>query len=170
MNFMELIKTRYSCRKFDKRPVEQEKIDMILEAARFAPTAANRQPQRIMVIKKDKIELLKNCTPYHFDAPVTFLVCYDRTASWKRKYDGRDSGEVDASIVGTQMMLAASEAGIGSTWVMSFDPKAIREAFHLPEEYEPVALFPMGYPAKDAEPGSNHAKRFPIETMVFGES
>ena len=96
MEFLELAKKRYSCRNFLNKEVEKEKIDNILEAARLAPTAVNFQPQRILVLKdKNTIEKLKEATPYTFDAPLIFAVCYDKEVSWKRKYDGNDEGIVD---------------------------------------------------------------------------
>ncbi len=71
MDFIELVKKRYSCRSFSEKQVEKEKIDLILEAGRLAPTAGNFQPQRILVITdKEKINELKECTAFTFDAPI----------------------------------------------------------------------------------------------------
>ncbi len=165
--FLELAKARYSCRKFSKTKVEKEKIDYILEAARIAPTAVNYQPQKIFVIESEAaLSKVSECTKYSFDAPLNFLVCYDKEASWKRGYDGDDSGTVDASIVVTHMMLAASEQGIGSTWVGSFNPAKVYELFDLPENYVPVAFLPMGYPAEDAHPAHLHDKRKDLSETV----
>ena len=141
MDFIKLAKERYSVRKFAAKKVEEEKVAQILEAGRCAPTAVNYQPQRILVIESgDSLAKLRECTPYHFNAPLALLVCYDRTASWKRSYDGCDMGVVDASIVAAQMMLEAASLGLGTTWVGHFDPAAVRTAFELPEYIEPVAL------------------------------
>ena len=118
MNLIELMKERYSVRIFDKKNVEDEKINMILEAARLAPTACNFQPQKILVIKsKESLQKMKLCTPYTFDAPLIMLICFDKNISWKRKIDNVDMGGVDASIVATHMMLEISNLGLGSTWV-----------------------------------------------------
>ncbi len=96
------------------------------------------------------------------------LVCYDKTACWQRKkFDGKSSGEVDASIVTTHMMLEAAQIGIGTTWVMNFDPQKIRETYHIPEQYEPVALLVMGYPADDAAPSERHFSYADPEDIVF---
>ena len=102
--FLELAKTRYSVRTFKSQPIEPEKLAQILEVGRVAPTACNNQPQRIKVIT-DPADLAKadECTPCRFNAPALLLVCYDRTACWERKFDGADSGEVDASIVTTHL-------------------------------------------------------------------
>ncbi len=171
MEFLELVKDRYSVRKFSDQKVEREKLDLILEAGRVAPTAVNYQPQRILVIDSDKnLDKLKSCTPYHFHAPLALLVCYDSTVSWKRSYDNEDMGPVDASIVTTQMMLQAAESGLGSTWVGHFDPAGIRTAFNLPEYLVPVALLPIGYPREDSVPHPLHEKRFSMNHTVYYNS
>lgn len=168
MTFLELAKERYSVRKFSNKPVEQEKIDRLLEAARLAPTACNNQPQRILLIQSSEaLAKLKNCTAYHFDAPLAFLVCYDENAVWKRKLDGHTSGDVDASIVTTHLMLAAADLGLGSTWVMHFNPTAIREAYAIPEGIAPVALLPTGYPDEGCVPNPLHEKSLSIKELSF---
>lgn len=168
MDFLELAKSRYSVRKFSAQPVEETKIDLILDAAKLAPTACNFQPHRLLVIKsKEALDRLKNCTPYHFDAPLAILICYDNQSSWKRHYDNADSGNVDASIVATHMMLEITNLGLGTTWVGHFDPQKIKEAFNLNENIISVALFPIGYPAESSEPHSNHEKRLEQEKIVF---
>ena len=167
-SFLNLASRRYSVRKFSDRPIDKTTLDLILEAGRIAPTACNFQPQRILVIESDEARAkLRDCTASHFDAPLVLLVCYDQTVSWKRKFDGADGGPVDASIVTTQMMLQAFELGVGSTWVGSFDPQKVRTLFKLPENYVPIALLPLGYPAVDAVPSPRHTLREPLENTVF---
>lgn len=167
MNLIELMKERYSVRIFDKKNVEDEKINMILEAARLAPTACNFQPQKILVIKsKESLQKMKLCTPYTFDAPLIMLICFDKNISWKRKIDNVDMGGVDASIVATHMMLEISNLGLGSTWVGQFDSEKLREAYSLPDNYIPIVILPIGYPGKTSKPHSNHNKRFSIEKTV----
>ena len=168
MNFTNLAEERYSVRKFSEKPVEKEKLDLVLQAGRLAPTACNNQPQRILVIEgAPALEKLKSCTRYCFGAPLARLVCYDNTVSWKRSCDGKDSGDVDASIVTTHLMLQAADLGLGTTWVGSFDPEAVRKEFSLPEKLVPVALLPMGYAAEDAAPAQPHFNRKPIDETVF---
>ena len=135
----------------------------------MAPTAVNFQPQRILVLESEEsLAKLKECTRYHFEAPLAFLICYDNTVSWKRAYDNKDMGEVDASIVATQMMLEITNLGLGTTWVGHFDPDAVIEKFELPENIIPVALFPIGYPANDSAPNPRHNERLEIaETVKF---
>lgn len=167
MNFMELAAQRYSVRRFSGEKVPRDVIERILKAAHLAPTGCNYQPQKIYVLESQSaLEALKTCTTYHFNAPLAFLVCYDREKSWKRSYDGADSGMVDASIVTTHMMLQGWTDGVGSTWVMMFDPEKIRQTFHIPDNLEPIALLPMGYPAENAHPSRLHSQFVPIENMA----
>jgi len=167
MEYSELIKKRYSVRKFTDEPVKKEDIDAILEAAHIAPTGCNAQPQRILVINTpEAIEKLRECTKAHFGTNTAFLICYNKDECWTRKYDGAVSGPIDASIVTTHMMLAAENIGVGSTWIMHFDPFAMREKFNIPENIEPVALLVTGYPAPDAEPHPYHSQFRPIEETV----
>ena len=167
MDFLELAKNRYSVRKFDGRPVEPEVTGKILRAGHLAPTACNRQPQRVLVIESQEgRQKLKKCTGSHFDAPLALLACYDKTECWVREYDGKPSGDIDASIVADHMMLAAASLGVGSTWVMHFDPEAVRREFALPDTLEPVALLVMGYPAGDAKPSPMHETYRPEAELV----
>ena len=167
IDFLRLAAGRYSVRKFAGKPVEQGKLDKVLEAGHLAPTAVNRQPQHILVINEQSaLAKLPRCTKYHFNAPVALLVSYDKNECWKRAYDGKSSGEIDASIVTTHMMLEAASIGLGTTWVMHFDPVAIRKEFNMPDNLEPVALLVMGYPADDAKPSPSHSEFRPPEDIV----
>ena len=166
-NFLELAAGRYSVRKFADRPIEQEVLDQILKAGHLAPTACNFQPQKILVINsREALEKLSRCTRSFFNAPAAMLICYDKNLCWKRGADEKPSGEVDASIVATHLMLQAAALGVGSTWVMSFDPKAMRSEFNIPENIVEVALLVMGYPAPDAEPSPRHTQYRPSEEIV----
>ncbi len=168
MDFLSLAQKRFSVRKFSDKPVEQEKLELLFQAARCAPTACNFQPQRILVLRSaTALEKLKLCTKYHFGAPLALLVCYDKEKSWKRAFDHDDSGTVDASIVTTHIMLEAAELGLGTTWVGSFDPQVARHELQLTENLVPVAILLLGYPTEDVVPAPGHAKREPIEKMVF---
>ncbi len=171
MEFNKLINERYSVRKFMPQHLEQRVIDKIIEAAHKAPTGCNYQPQRILVLNNDKsIAKLKECTKCHFDAPTAMLICHNKDESWKRVYDGALSSKVDASIVTTYLMLAAHNIGVGCCWVMHFNPTAMREAFNIPENIEPVALLVMGYPSEDAVPHPFHSQFRPFDEVVFYDS
>ena len=166
--FMRLASERYSVRQFDGRPIEAETVEKILRAGQLVPTACNRQPQRILAISsQEALEKLRRCTECHFDAPAALLVCHDRDECWKRGYDGRSSGDIDAGIAATHLMLAAAALGVGTTWVMHFIPEAVREEFALPDRLEPTALLVMGYPAPDAAPCPAHGQRKELDEVVF---
>ena len=160
MSFFELAKNRYSVRSFEDKPIAREHLNLILEAGRIAPTACNNQPQKIYVAKSEasrkKLASVCRCT---FDAPLILVVCYDRTRDWKNKLaPGYESGETDAAIVCTHMMLQAADLGIGSCWVGYFNPQTVAETLGLPENITVSALLPMGYPAKDAAPLALHSQ------------
>lgn len=167
-DFLTLAEQRFSVRKFSDRPIEQTILEKILHAGQIAPTACNKQPQKVFVLRsKEALEKLRMCTYSHFHAPLAILVCYDQTLSWKRDFDGQDSGWVDASIVTTHMMLEAWEQGIGSTWIMHFIPEAVRTEFQLPHSFVPVALLVMGYPAKDASPHPTHTQSKSLDELTY---
>lgn len=171
MEFMQLIRDRYSVRKLSPKPVDDATVQAILEAARVAPTAVNKQPQRILVLKKpESMAKLKECTPYTFDAPMALAVCCNLDEAWVRPYDARNSGVVDASVVAAHIMLAVHDLGLGTTWVGHFDPVAFRKLFNLPLNVEPVAIFSIGHLAPEAKPAHLHAKRRPLEETVVYES
>lgn len=166
-DFLTLATERYSVRKFAEQAVEQETIRQIVRAGQLAPTACNNQPQKVFVLQTEEaLNKMRKSTKCHFNAPLGMLICYDDTQSWKRKFDGADSGWVDASIVTTHMMLAAQDLGVGSTWVMYFEPETVREEFELPDHLIPVALLAMGYPAADAEPNPLHYQTKTAEELV----
>lgn len=171
MEFDKLISERYSVRNFNQEHLPQTVIDKILEASHKAPTGCNFQTQRILVLNTDEsIAKLKGCTKCHFGAPTAMLVCYNQDEGWKRRYDGANSAPFDADIVTTYMMLAALNEGVGSCWVMYFDPGAMRQAYHIPENIIPAALLVMGYPSDDAQPIDLHFKYRPMEETVIWES
>ena len=166
--FTELAAERFSTRSFKTQPVEQEKIDSMLEAARLAPTAHNNQPQRIRAITDpDELAFIDEVTRCRHDAPLVFLVAYDKNDAWVRPFDEHDSGEVDASIVTTYLMLQATDLGLGSLWVMFFDPQKTSELFGLDDSIVPVALMPVGYRADDAQPAKPHYERKPLADLLI---
>lgn len=170
-NFLELAKSRYSCRKFAPKMIEDEVLGQILEAGRVSPTAVNFQPQRILVIRdKKSIENLKLSTNFTFDAPVILMVCYDISEVWKDPFECIDIGTVDATIVATQMMLEAADLGVGSTFVGHFQTKKMMEDFNIPEYLKPICLLPMGYPNEEHKagmPSKMHKTRKNLEETVF---
>ena len=167
MEFLQLSEARYSLRKFSDRPVEAEKLAAILEAGRNAPTAHNLQPQRIFVLRSpEALEKADACTAAHFHPPVILVVAYDPEAAWKRETDGKNHGEIDASIAATQMMLEAADLGLGTTYVGMFEPEKLLAAFPEMAGLCPIAMLPLGYPAEGAHPSRLHADRKPLEGLV----
>jgi nitroreductase len=165
MDFQELISKRYSVRAYKPDPVEDEKLARILEAARLAPTAANRQPFRVIVImtKGREAELRQIYGREWFtQAPLVLAVCAVPRESWVRTCDGWNAAEVDATIAMTHIVLAATEEGLGTCWIAAFDPKAAREVLSLPPEVVPSAFTPLGYPADTAAP----KKRRPLSEVL----
>ena len=173
MTFMELARNRYSERHFDSRPIEDEKLQMILEAGRIAPTACNYQPQRIYVLKSPAA-LEKACVTKAslYSCPLALLVCYDSKTVWKnpgdRCYELYNAGEQDASIVAASMMFEAEEQGIHSLWIRGFDSRTVIDAFDLPANHIPVMILALGYPGEGSHPAHLHSKRKLLdETVTF---
>lgn len=169
MDFLTLARERYSVRKLADRPVEQEKIDKIVEAALLAPTATNAQPFKVWVMQSpEALEKVRqtNAFPFVKEAPVVFVIGGDPSIAWKRPFDSHSFAEVDASIVATHMMLAVHDLGLGTTWVGYFDPEKMTALFPEMKGYELVCLFGVGYPAGDAAPSERHALSKPREALV----
>lgn len=154
MDFLELAADRYSVRSYSDRPIEPEKMERILKAGQLAPTAVNFQPQKIYILKSpEAIGKIRSLTRFAYDAPVVLLVCADKTKVWRSPSEhGYDTGEMDASIVCTHMMLEAWALGIGSVWVRGFDSRQVAKVFDLPEQVQPICLLPIGYPSDESVP------------------
>lgn len=168
MDFLELSKKRYSVLNYQKKDIPAELINKILEAAISAPTACNFQPQKIKFINTDEDRAkLNRVVPSKYYVPAAFLVCYDKNTCWTRNIDEKTSGEIDASIVTTHMMMEATDLGLGSIWVMYWNPKAMKKEFELPEQYVPVALLIIGYAEENIEPHKGHFIRKEIQEIVF---
>ena len=169
MNFAQLCQARYSVRKYDSKPIEPEKLEMILNAGRVAPTAKNFQPQRILVVQGDDLEKMQGCTPCLYGQTAILVVCYDKNESWKSR-SGREIGDVDGGIVLTSMMYQAQDLGIGSLVVGIYKEEMLRERFNIPEHYEIVALLMLGYPAEDAAPHEvlHFTRKELSETVSYG--
>ncbi len=171
MDFLELARNRYSERRYDPRPIEQDKLDKILEAGRIAPTAVNKQPQRFFVIRSEEAKAkLRSVTRFHFEAPAAILVCYDDDAvcymSKDTYFDSYNTGDQDASIAATSMMFEAEDLGIHTLWVRGFDAADVVSAFGLPDNMVPVMILLLGYPREDSGPADMHNSRKPMKDFV----
>ena len=165
MNFQALIRTRYSVRAYKPDAVEEDKLARILEAARIAPTAANRQAFRIIVLptKGREAELHRIYgRDWFVQAPLVLAVCAVPSEAWVRKADGWNAAEVDATIAMAHIVLAAAEEGLGTCWIAAFDPGAARDVLGLPPDVIPAAFTPLGYPADTPAP----KKRRPLTELV----
>lgn len=168
MEFMELLRKRYSVRKFSDRPLEPEKLRQLLDAGNLAPTARNIQPQRVYVLQSEgalaKINALSPCV---FGAKTVLVFAYDANEEWKNPLEeGVHSGVEDVSIAATQVMLCATTLGLGTCWCNYFPNSKLEEAFGFPEQERAVLFMPIGYPAEDAEPSPMHEKRKALEETV----
>lgn len=166
MDFEKLIQKRYSCRHYSAEPVKDEHLAKILEAARLAPTAANRQPFQVIVIKTES-QQEKLLEVYHRDwfvqPPLVLCVCSLPDQGWKRKkYDNQSYAAVDAAIVVDHITLQAADLGVGTCWIGDFNPAAAREFLQLPEDVEPVAFTPLGYPLDKA----GEKNRKPLDELI----
>lgn len=161
MEYLQLIERRYSVREYKSTPVEDEKLERLLEAARLAPTAANRQPFRLIVIptKGREAELRRIYGRDWFtQAPLVIGICAVPAEGWSRK-DGKNYAEVDATIAFDHLILAAHDLGLGTCWIAAFDPTAAKEILGLSEGEEPVAFTPLGYPADEWKPKKRRSLR-----------
>lgn len=164
MNFLELVKQRYSCRAYKSLGVEKEKLEYILECVRLAPSAVNKQPWRFRIVSKEEDKArLQQC--YNRDwfktAPMYVVVSVLHDEEWVRS-DGKHHGDIDIAIAVEHLCLAATEQGLATCWVCNFDAVLCKELFNLSDNEEPAVLIPLGYAADEVKPKN----RKPIETIV----
>ncbi len=164
MELLNLIKNRYSVRGYKSDEVEEDKLNLVLEAARLAPTAVNKQPFQLIVIKtKGKEAELNRIYPagWFVEAPIIICACTLPDEGWTRR-DGKNYSEVDTAIAMDHLILTATSLGLGTCWMAAFDLKAAREVLDIPEDVLPLLFTPLGYPA--VEPGVKSRKK--LEQLV----
>lgn len=167
MNFLDLVKKRYSVRDYLPRTIEPEKMNYIMECVRLAPSAVNFQPWHFSIVTEpEKLVALKSAYAREWiqTAPCIIVACVDHQEAWHRKMDGKDHADVDISIAVEHLCLAAAEQGLGTCWVCNFDVSRCREVMNLPENWEPVVLIPIGYAAEENIP---EKRRKTLEEIVF---
>ena len=169
MEFSEVIKNRYSCKKFSGKQIEKDKLDAILEAGRVAPTAKNLQEQHIYVVQSESaLETIDKLTPCRYNAPTVLIVAFNKNNVFTYPGDKRNSGIEDATIVATHLMLAACNEGVDSCWINFFNPDELAKAFNLPEDEEILMLLDIGVADKTTTPLPNHNSRKALtETVSF---
>ena len=168
MEFMELAKKRFSVRKFSDKPVEEEKLQEILEAGMIAPTAKNNQPCRIYVLQsKDALKKMDELTHCRYGAETVLLFTYDTREEWKNPLEeGIHSGVEDVSIMATHIMLEATELGIGSCWCNYFPNSKLERQFEIPENEKSVLIMPIGYAASDCTSAEGHTSYKKFDEIV----
>lgn len=167
MEFKEVIKNRYSCKKYSDKPVEEGKLQAILGAGRLAPTAKNLQEQRVYVLKsKEALAKIDKVTPCRYGAPMVLVVAFDRTNVYTYPGEKRTSGVEDATIVATHMILAAADEGVDSCWLNRLDPDELARELGLPENEEILMVMDLGYAAEGAGPLANHFSRKSLSETV----
>lgn len=154
MDVFEAIRIRRSIRKFKSKPVEEYKLQRILEAGRLSPSTANTQPWHFIVVTdpsvRDTLILAHKRDPNYastshiINAPVLIVACADVDIGWVRK-DGEEYWKVDVAIALQSIVLCATEEGLGTCWIAAFDEEATRKALKIPKEIRIVAMIPLGY-------------------------
>lgn len=168
MEFKDVIKNRYSCKKYDPaRQLSAEQLNAILEAGRLAPTAKNLQEQHIYVVQSaEGLEKIDACSPCRYGAPTVLVVAFDKENVYTYPEGNRQSGVEDAAIVATHLMLGAANEGVDSCWLNCVRIDALHEMLGLPENEEILMLLDLGFAAEDGKPLANHYSRKPISETV----
>lgn len=181
MEVFEAVRTRRSIRSFETRPVEEDKLRKVLEAARLAPSAGNRQPWRFIVITDQKIkeELARIKAKYMpppspaqsrppppkgggpiLSAPVVIVGCAVPSDS----FPGTEFWKIDVAIALQNLVLTAHEMGLGSCWIGVFhEEEEVKKALSMPKEARVVAMVALGYPAEKKDPITD---RKPLEEII----
>ena len=169
MEFSQLIKERYSCKKYSDKKVSKEQIETILNASRLAPTAKNLQEQKIYVVQSEEgLAKIDKCTPCRYGASTVLVVAFDKNNVFTYPGEKRDSGVEDATIVATHLLLATKDAGLDSCWVNFFNPDDMAKALGLKENEEVLMMLDVGYAAEGAKPLPTHSQRKELsETVAY---
>ena len=169
MEFKDVIRNRYSCKKYCDRQVEAEKLEAVLNAGRLAPTAKNLQEQHVYVVQSaEGLAKIDAVTPCRYGAPTVLVVAFDKDNVFTYPGGKRDSGVEDATIVATHMILAAADEGVDSCWINFLDPEKLAEGLGLPENEEILMVMDLGYAAEGAGPLPNHESRKELsETVTY---
>lgn len=170
MDFKEVIKNRYSCKKFDSnKQISKEQLQAILEGGRLAPTAKNLQEQHIYVVQTEEgLAKIDKHTPCRYGAPTVLVVAFDKNNVYTYPDDSRQSGVEDAAIVATHLMLSAANEGVDSCWLNCIHIDALHDELSLPENEEILMILDLGFATEDTKPLANHFSRKPLtETVTY---
>lgn len=171
MSFNDLVNARYSCRNYNRnKVVERVLLVKIIEMARLAPSACNRQPWTFIIVDDQCEASCRKCVidsynrPWAETAPAFIIACGDHSQAWVRPADSKDHTDVDLSIAIEHICLAATDAGLGTCWVCNFDAEILSQGLNIPQNYEPIAIIPIGYPADDTTIPTKNRKE--IEDII----
>jgi len=168
LDVFEAIKVRRSIRAYKDQPVEKEKLDKVVEAARLAPSAHNNQPCHIIVVS-DAATRESLGTAYVgqwlMQAPIIIVVCAVPGDAWLRS-DGEEYWKVDAAIAMENLVLTATELGLGTCWIAMFDETAAKKALSIPDYVRVVVMTPLGYAAEEKEPVT---RRKPLTELIHND-
>lgn len=168
MNYLEIIKARYSCRKYQEQNISIETLLSIVEAGRIAPSAVNYQPWHFIILPTNNdVKTIAEAYPRDWFklAPAAIVVCADHQQSWKRA-DGKDHADIDAAITADHISLRITDLGLGSCWVCNFDVQKCKAILQLPDNIEPIIIFPIGVPADQTDPNRHDTKRKLLKDIV----
>jgi nitroreductase len=166
LEIFEAIKRRRSIRKYEQKVVEKEKLSKILEAARLAPSAMNRQPYAFVVTSESEtIEKISSACNQELAAPTIIVVCAFPEEAWVRD-DGEEYWKADAAIAMNNMSLQACAECLGTCWIAAFKEQKIKDILDIGAEARVVAVTPLGYPAEKKGPIT---KRKTIDDLVHYE-
>ncbi len=170
MTFLELATNRFSAREYKEDQIEPAKMNLVLEAGRIAPSAANQQPWHFVVVQQPQTILsLQKCGRL-FNAPTYIVICSEPNKAWVRPNDGKNHVDIDLGITIDHLTLAATDLGLGTCWICWFDPQVCSEILELPPGIEPVAILPIGYPAVAPSPNRHLCARKPLDNIVHYET
>ena len=169
MDFTTLAKHRYSCRKYREEKPSNDLLLKVLNTARLAPSAANRQPWKLIVVDENtQLQSIKSTygRPWINEAPVVIAICGDHGIAWTRKGDDKVHTDIDAAIIIDHLTLAATENGLATCWICAFDSVKAAEILQVPKPWEVIALLPIGFPADEPDINRHERLRKSIEEIV----
>ena len=171
MDFLQMAKARCSMRAFTTEQVDTDKINMIVEAGRIAPTAANNQPQKILKITDPHYLSKLNNSANTYNAPLVLIVCTDKNSAWTRPFDNKSMIDVDGAIVADHIVMTAESLGLGTCWITYFKPDVLKSDFNIPCSIEPIAIIAIGYDGSCRAPSTRHdVARKSLDNMVVNET
>ena len=168
MDFSEVINKRTSVRKYKAQQPAKEQLEAIIEAARQAPSACNRQPWKFYVIQSAEI-LEKVRQAYDREwfrtSPTVIVVAGNHDESWYRQADGKDHCDIDVAIAAEHIALAATNEGLSSCWICNFDKPLLAKILNIEGNKEPIVMFAIGFADETAKPHTRKELSEVVEYM-----